>query len=180
MRKASIPLLLITLLLALVITNGCTDSEEEPSNLTPIHEPIEPSSPETTSKEEPSNLTPTHESTKSPTSETTQSTPETTHTEITPSPQKTEEAIEEKGKLNLSVGQKLRYIFFEEGSEFGYNEYEVVSQEEQQGSKVFTIESTLELDSSNVCKPTTITATLILSETGGPISYQAEASVGSG
>jgi len=86
----------------------------------------------------------------------------------------------ESSKLDLSVGQMRHYSFTDDGAEFGYNEYQVTIEDNLQGTRVYTIKSTLHLEPSASCKPTEATAFLQVSEAANPISYEADTQTGKG
>jgi len=81
------------------------------------------------------------------------------------------------GELELATGERWKFLFYEEnGTEFGSNEYEVVSE----GTGEYTIESHLNLKSSSTCKPTTADTTYTLDRDARPVAYNLSASIGSG
>ena len=86
----------------------------------------------------------------------------------------------------MSVGEKWRFSFSEtsddsdEGNEFGFYEYEISEVNEVDGTKMYTIRSTLELQESNACKPTTASGTQTVNSNAASVTYEFDISVGSG
>ena len=83
-------------------------------------------------------------------------------------------------KLDIEIGQKFHYTSSEDGEEFGFTEYEVMGKDQSEGKTVYTIKSTLHLESADVCVPTEATAWLEIDELASPISYREERSLGEG
>ncbi|MBM3133318.1 MAG: hypothetical protein FJZ95_09865 [Chloroflexi bacterium] len=93
----------------------------------------------------------------------------------TPTPSPTQGA-----GLDFTLGQRWVYTFTESGTTVGTNEVEVTAVEGSGESAVYTLASKLHLKQSTACKPTESTSTLKVDRKAAPVSYLADASIGSG
>ena len=86
----------------------------------------------------------------------------------------------ERNEINLDLGQTWTYVFFEDGTEFGFNECEVKEVLKEGASTFYVISSDLQLDPSASCKPTMAEAAMRVNQDDIPLAYGATASIGSG
>lgn len=97
------------------------------------------------------------------------STPEPSYT-VTQPPQ----------EIGYDVGQAWEYTFYDSGTEFGFNTYEVIKKETPEGRTVYTFESQLNLESSSACKPTKFDTTYRVDGFGMPERFDMSGKIGSG
>ena len=125
--------------------------------------------------------------TQSPSPQITESPPPPT-VEPTFSPAETQEPTQpatetpaaSQNEIELTLGQTWTYVFFENGSEFGFNECEVMEVVTEGASVFYVIKSDLQLNPSASCKPTMAEAVARINQHDIPLAYNATASIGSG
>ena len=86
----------------------------------------------------------------------------------------------EPPELEYEVGQKWEFTYYDSGTKYGSNTYELVRKGTPEGETVYIFESHLKLESSSACKPTTFDTTYHVSSYGIPVTYNMSGTIGKG
>jgi len=83
-------------------------------------------------------------------------------------------------EIEYDIGEKWKFTYYESGTEFGFNTYQVVRKGTPAGKTVYTFDSQLKLESSSSCKPTKFDTTYRLDSYGTPIRFDMSGRIGTG
>ena len=148
-------LLLVIIMGITLCLFACTDENSKQLTITPLPSATEPTGPPPVTAEP---------------------LPSTTKPAATP----VESPGMDGNEINLDLGQTWTYVFFEDGTEFGFNECEIKEVVKEGASIFYVINSELQLNSSTTCKPTVAEAAMRINQYDTPIEYTGTASIGSG
>jgi hypothetical protein len=92
----------------------------------------------------------------------------------------TESADEPEAVLDYKVGDTWEFAYYDSGTKYGSNTYEVVRMGTPAGRTVYIIESHLKLESSSACKPTQFDTTYHVASDGSPVKLNMSGKIGKG
>ena len=83
-------------------------------------------------------------------------------------------------EIEYDIGDKWEFAYYDSGTKYGSNTYEVVRKGTPEGKTVYIFESHLKYELTSACKPTTFDTTYHVSSTGIPQSYNMSGKIGKG